>query len=123
MGIAVFACLMAAGLWFIIGQRGPSKLPDFDSAEFIFNKAGTSGSIRWGGDQAAAIGALFEGQRRDLDPMKWLYEGDLTLFQAGKPVMRIEVFANPQGGAGPFKIGDNYYLGYDQVALQRALPP
>jgi len=122
LGIAVFVCLMAAGLWFIIGQRGPSKLPDFDSAEFVSIRPGAPLTVKWKGDKASAVGLLFEGVNRDLRPSKWTSEGELTFFHAGKAVAGIQIFSNSQG-AGRFKIGDNYYLGYDQSAFQKALLP
>lgn len=120
LGIIAIACLMAAGLLFILGKRGPSSLPDFDSVEFVPFDSKLPATLQWNGAEAPAIGALFDGVERDLRPMKWQVLGQLTLFQSGKSVGKIEVFSNSQG-VGPFKIGDDYYLGYDQAAFQKAL--
>ncbi|QJE98419.1 hypothetical protein [Luteolibacter luteus] len=122
LGYSAFACLLAAAVFIIVGARGPSKLPAYDSAEFVSANLNAPLKLQWEGDPAAAIVGLFEGANRDLNPSKWVFEGQLTLVLGGKSVGKIEVFSNSQG-AGPFKIGDNYYLVYDQAAFQRALHP
>ncbi len=117
-GILLLA-LLAAGWAIWQARAAPSRLPDFDEAEYssLFPDAPP---LRWSGDRAGELRAIFGGIPRDRSPMKWAVQGNLKLFRNGEPAGEITVFS-PSGGLGPFRIGENYFLGYDPAAFRAFL--
>lgn len=107
------------GLAAIVAWGSPwlSGLPTFHHATL----ESTDGEVSLSASEVEWIVHIFRGVPRDRAPMKWQIFGTIRLFgETGKEVSRIEVFTNP-GGKGPFRIGNDYFIGYDQAELKRML--
>lgn len=71
--------------------------------------------------QQESLNKLFSGIPRDRTPMKWMVFGTIKLFdEAGREVLTVDVFSNPEG-SGPFRIGEHYFIGYDQKEFREML--
>lgn len=58
---------------------------------------------------------------RDRSAKKWQIFATARLYDsAGSQVSQIEVYSNPNG-SGPFRIGEHYFIGYDQKEFREML--
>ncbi len=119
MIVVLLLALFASGLAMWLAHGVPSRLPDFDEAEYSSYRADAL-PIRWSGDRARELRSIFERISRDRNPEKWAVRGSLKLYKNGRQIGEVDVFA-PSGGKGPFRVGKNYFLGYDPTEFRAFL--
>lgn len=119
---AIFLVVLAAAIGFLAWTSPwKSSLPPFHRATMGFIGPKEQAEVELSLGQQEEFHKLFSGVSRDRLPKKWQVFGVVRLFdEAGREVSTVEVFSNSEG-AGPFRIGEDYFIGYDQKAFREML--
>lgn len=119
VAVVLLLALVATGLAWLMRRGEVSRLPRADEAVWTEHFPGGERERRWRTGEARELAALFEGARRDRNPMKWPSLGRLELLDEGCQVAVIDVFGPlEKDGKAAFRIGDRYFLGYDSTRFR-----